>query len=181
MVRMYLNPNSPIPLIEFNNFFAPDIFETLKGYMAKEQNERHQIEFEYWKRPWCEKCPVMEYMYMHFIGILPRIESLLKTTIFFDDIKAVLQRTPVGMTYPIHTDTATKVGTFLTYVDPVSSAGTRFYESQDGDGMWEHPWTVNKGYFFLRNDRSFHSFTNANSQDRWVFMYNLMNKVTHRV
>ena len=176
MVKMYLNPNSPIPLIEFNNFFSPDIFASLQARMSDEQNARHQIEFEYWKRPWCEKCPIMDYMYTHFIGVLPQIESLLSETILFDEVKAVLQRTPAGMTYPIHTDTASKVGTFLIYVDPVSSSGTKFYQTSDGDGMWEHPWTINKGYFFLRTDRSFHSFDNSHSRNRWVFMYNLLNK-----
>jgi len=204
MVKMYLNPNSPIPLIEFNNFFTPELLALIKerplltredgmyprGQDVTDANGKIRITqwgYPHWEKPFCDKDPVMKYMSDIFLGeYLPQIEKLLNKTILFEEARGILQMTHPGVVYEPHTDMHQKVGTFLIYIAPKQSDGTIFHKTHDLDpytrehittGDWEQPWEVNKGYFFLRDDYSWHSYRNTHGENRYVFMYNLINPV----
>ena len=76
--------------------------------------------------------------------------------------------------YPIHNDTPNKLLSFVIYLSPEKSFGTKFFDNKKGEGEKNINWKVNRAVFFKHEHKSWHSFHNGSDGIRRVLVYNLM-------
>lgn len=75
--------------------------------------------------------------------------------------------------YPIHTDTLNKLLSGVIYLAPKENSGTTLY-SPDKKKFKTIEWKQNKGLFFSRTGKTYHSYKSNGISSRITLIYNLM-------
>ena len=86
-----------------------------------------------------------------------------------------LQGTVPQTEYKVHQDGQFKEITLLIYIHPIEADGTIFYD-EDKKYPIEDTWKPNSGYWFNREQAPYHSYRNTLTCQRWVFMYNILDR-----
>lgn len=96
---------------------------------------------------------------------------------------ARLQKTMPLVEYPIHRDFSGKIVSLIIYL--IGKDGTVFYENAEKKGKVFYginptvdTFTPNTGYWFdNQKNNHWHSYQNTQDTPRWIFMYNVVQKV----
>jgi hypothetical protein len=75
--------------------------------------------------------------------------------------------------FPIHRDTPNKLLSGVIYIKPEKNFGTILYSNHKGDDPRVIEWKQNRGFFFSRNENSFHNYKGDGVSNRMALVYNL--------